>query len=114
MSKILIDKSVLLDRIAELEKQFKGKVGYNMALGEIKSLQSILQQGEEYNENEAIEFGNWLKNNYCPGNNVDTPENIYWCESNNPMNNRELTTQELYKLYKFELKRNAPLAAIRC
>jgi len=41
---IIIKKTAIQKRIEELEKQFKGKVGYNMALGEIQSLKEILSQ----------------------------------------------------------------------
>ena len=41
---IILNKTAIQKRIEELEKQFKGKVGYNMALGEIQSLKEILSQ----------------------------------------------------------------------
>jgi hypothetical protein len=41
---IIINKTAIQKRIEELEIQFKGKVGYNMALGEIESLKQILSQ----------------------------------------------------------------------
>lgn len=41
---IIINKTAIQKKIEELEKEFKGQVGYNMALGEIQFLNQILSQ----------------------------------------------------------------------
>lgn len=55
MSKIIINKQVILDRIAELDN-IKLLYITKEELKEKEVLQSILQQSEEYNENEAVDF----------------------------------------------------------
>lgn len=60
--------------------------------GKMEVLESILQQGEEYNENEAIEFLFWYLNH---------PSIEYYKKLNNfYYRGKYCTIQELYKIYK--------------
>lgn len=93
MSKILIDKEKLEAKIAELEK-YPNDVNNGKAF----ELESILQQGEEYNENEAVEFLSWF---------LKHPSIEYFKKlSNFYYKGKYYTIQELFKLYKNERKIN--------
>ena len=78
MSKLLIDKEKIENWIKYIKK-------FPLYPEDEKELQSILQQGEEYNENEAIEWNEIMRNwgkidsearkNNNPKNSYDV---IYW------------------------------------
>lgn len=101
--KILIDKEKLEARIAELEEQYfkiKHKKEFQLDAefldGARTHLKEILHQGEEYNENEAIEFAEWIGSFIS----LEFFNGIKeWEESNGKIIKRH-TTQELFKLYK--------------
>ena len=80
---IIINKKAIQQRIEELEKQFKGKVGYNMALGEIQSLKQILSQSTplipeiEKAHNVGTNYGCYLQGgSYDQNDNIDVEDYI--------------------------------------
>jgi len=68
--------------------------------GKMEVLESILQQGEEYNENETIEFAEWILQNNIEK--IKTPSQAKYWETDDTLNNKFNTTQELFKIYKDE------------
>lgn len=124
MSKILIEKQLLLDRITELETIVDTDVfseTWDMIEGEKKFLQYILQQGKEYksekllkevieqidrfDENEAIEFAEWiLKSNYGSDGSwkINRNFNNTWSAGQVEEGDKDLPSEELFKLYKDE------------
>ena len=95
--KILIDKEKLEDELNKLGQQTSyDEWEQGRKTGKMEVLESILQQGEEYNENEAIEFAEWIGSFIS----LEFFNGIKeWEESNGKIIKRH-TTQELFKLYK--------------
>lgn len=98
--KILIDKEKLEARIAELDKErfYGSELNSDYRIGQQQAYKEILQQGEEYNENEVIEFAEWCsKENWK----IQGDSNNTWRKGYSA-NMRFYSTQELFKLYKDE------------
>ena len=87
MSKIIINRQVLEDWIKYIDT-------FPLYPEDRAKLQSVLKQGEEYNENEAIEFAEWLEKDYF----YTVRGKSGWLKDNK--GDTFYSTQELYKLYK--------------
>lgn len=71
---------------------------------DVEGFPELAQKPANITREIAIGFGEWLKENYCPGSDSDIPKMIYWCLQENIIHDREYTTEELFDKYIESLK----------
>ena len=84
MSKILVDKQVILDRIAELEKpvaHYDGIYVSDAAIAQKELLEEILQQSEKYNKKVIVSSYTQKEKEKIIHENITSDE--YWTEHKN-------------------------------